>query len=107
MRAASIATPSATDETALRLAALDAEVSAGLPYALFGAKSYRFKSRRQRSVIERIRPPPVSTINLPLRKTLTLQRSCVARASSRKKAPCAMNLKVRLIRRSCLSAQEA
>src|SRR5271165_5776783 len=32
--------------------------SAGLPYALFGAKSYRFKSRRQRSVIERIRPPP-------------------------------------------------
>ena len=36
--------------------------------------------------------PSVSTIKLPLRKTLTLQRSRVARASARKKAPCAMNL---------------
>ncbi len=72
------------------------ERPARVPYALFGGNFDNVKSLRQGVIIERLRLPPISEMKLPLRKTLTIQRSGLARASSRKKAPNAVNLQVRL-----------
>ena len=72
------------------------ERPARVPYALFGGNFDNVKSLRQGVIIERLRLPPISEMKLPLRKTLTIQRSGLARASSWKKAPNAVNLQVRL-----------